>query len=106
CEPAEVVFTSGGTEANNSALAGVFFRSKRVEQPHFIVSSIEHPSISNVASFLERLGAEVTRVPVDQFGQVDPELVRRAIHTATVLVSVMHANNEVGTIQPIREIAA
>ncbi len=106
CEQSEIVFTSGGTEANNSALAGVFFRSKQVERPHFVVSSIEHPSISNVARFLERLGAEVTRVPVDQFGQVDPESVRRAMRSDTVLVSVMHANNEVGTIQPIREIAA
>jgi cysteine desulfurase len=106
CEPAEVVFTSGGTEANNSALAGVFFKSRKETPPHFIISSVEHPSISNVASFLERLGAEVTRVPVDCFGQVDPESVRRAIRSNTVLVSVMHANNEVGTIQPIREIAA
>jgi len=106
CEPAEIVFTSGGTESNNSALAGVFFKSQRKTPPHFIVSSVEHPSISNPMSFLERLGAEVTRVPVDRFGQVDPESVRRAIRPNTALVSVMHANNEVGTIQPIREIAS
>jgi cysteine desulfurase len=106
CEPGEIVFTSGGTEANNSALAGVFFRSQRTKPPHFIISCVEHPSISNVASFLERLGAEVTRVPVDRFGQVDPESVRRAMRSNTALVSVMHANNEVGTIQPIREISS
>jgi cysteine desulfurase len=106
CEPAEIIFTSGGTEANNSALAGVFFRSQRARPPHFIISSVEHPSILNAASFLERLGAEVTRVPVDRFGRVDPESVRRAMRSNTALVSVMHANNEVGTIQPIREISS
>jgi cysteine desulfurase len=106
CDQSEVVFTSGGTEANNSALAGVYFKAQEKAQPHFIISSVEHPSIANVAGFLERLGAEVTRVPVDRFGQVDPESVRRAMRPNTALVSVMHANNEVGTIQPIREIAS
>jgi cysteine desulfurase len=106
CAPAEVIFTSGGTEANNSALAGLFFRSTEGKPPHFIISSVEHPSISNPANFLERLGAQVTRVAVDRFGQVDPQSVRRAIRSNTALVSVMHANNEVGTIQPIREIAS
>ena len=106
CEPAEIVFTSGGTEASNSALCGVFFRSQKKAPPHFIISSVEHPSVSNVASFLERLGAEVTQVPVDRFGQVDPDSVRRAMRPNTALVSVMHANNEVGTIQSICEIAA
>src|SRR6476620_3715381 len=65
CDSTEIVFTSGGTEATNSALAGVFFNSRKETPPHFIISSVEHPSISNVASFLERLGAEVTQVPVD-----------------------------------------
>jgi cysteine desulfurase len=106
CEAAEVVFTSGGTEANNSALCGVFYKSRQGKSPHIVTSSVEHPSISNVARFLERLGAGVTRVPVDEFGQVDPAAVRRAMRPSTVLVSVMHANNEVGTIQPIREIAS
>jgi cysteine desulfurase len=106
CDQDEVVFTSGGTEANNSALAGVYFKVQEKTWPHFIISSVEHPSIANVASFLERLGAEVTRVPVDRFGQVDPESVRRAMRSNTALVSVMHANNEVGTIQPIHEIAS
>src|SRR3954451_16380141 len=63
CEPTEIVFTSGGTESNNSALAGVFFKSPRKEPLHLIISSVEHPSISNVGNFLERLGAEVTHVP-------------------------------------------
>jgi cysteine desulfurase len=105
CNTSEVVFTSGGTEANNSALLGVYFSQHGKKPPHFIVSSVEHPSISVVANFLERLGAEVTRVPVDRFGQVDPADVERAIRANTVLISVMHANNEVGTIQPIADIA-
>jgi cysteine desulfurase len=106
CETVELVFTSGGSEANNSALAGVFFGCEAKRPPHFVVSSVEHPSISKMASFLERLGAEVTDVPVDGSGQVDPDAVRRAIRPNTALVSVMHANNEVGTIQPIAEISS
>jgi cysteine desulfurase len=106
CDSTEVVFTSGGTEANHSALCGVFYKARQGQTPHFVISSIEHPSIANVASFLERIGAEVTRVAVDEFGSVDPESVRGAMRPNTVLVSVMHANNETGTIQPIREIAS
>jgi cysteine desulfurase len=106
CDPTEIIFTSGGTESNNAAIAGVFFKSRRQEPAHFIISSVEHPSVSNVTRFLARLGAQVTQLPVDHFGQVDPDSVRRAIQANTVLVSVMHANNAVGTIQPIREIAA
>jgi cysteine desulfurase len=106
CDPAEIVFTSGGTESNNTALAGVFFKLPRNDPAHFVISSVEHPSVSNVTSFLERCGAEVTQVPVDHFGQVDPDSVRRAIRGNTLLISVMHANNAVGTIQPIRKIAA
>jgi cysteine desulfurase len=106
CAPGEVVFTSGGTEANNAALAGVFYSQRRERTPHFIVSSIEHPAIAKAAEFLERQGAEITRVPVDRFGLVDPDSVRQAIRPNTVLISIMHANNEVGTIQPICEIAA
>lgn len=106
CEPGEVVFTSGGTESNNWALAGVFFKNRTKHPPHLIISSVEHPSIYRAASFLERLGAELTQVPVDRFGRVDLDSVRRSMRQNTVLVSVMHANNEVGTIQPIAEIAA
>jgi cysteine desulfurase len=105
CEPAEVVFTSGGTESNNTALTCAYFASRH-KPPHLIVSSIEHPSVAKTVDFLERLGAQVSRVPVDRFGEVDPDDVRRAIRPNTALVSVMHANNEVGTIQPIAEIAA
>jgi cysteine desulfurase len=106
CSPSEVIFTSGGTESNNAALVGVFFASKDVKSPHFVISNVEHPSIYSTALFLERLGASITQVPVDRVGQVDPESVRRAIQPSTVLISVMHANNEVGTIQPIRDIAS
>lgn len=106
CQTAEVVFTSGGTEANNLALKGIYFSHQGQTPPHFIISSVEHPSIATTCSFLDRLGASVTRVAVDRYGQVDPEAVRTAIRPNTVLVSVMHANNEVGTIQPIAEIAA
>ncbi len=106
CQPSEIVFTSGGTEANNHAIKGVFFTHRdRTRQPHFVTSSIEHPSVEKTCCFVEGLGAAVTRIGVDRFGQVDPDDVRRAMRENTVLVSVMHANNEVGTIQPIREIA-
>lgn len=101
----EVVFTSGGTEANNHAIKGVFFaRRLTVPKPHFITSAVEHPSVLSPLRFLEQLGAEVTIVGVDRHGRVDPDDVRRAIRPNTVLVSVMHANNEVGTIQPIAEL--
>ncbi len=106
CQPSEIVFTSGGTEANNHAIKGVFFAHRdRTRQPHFVISSVEHPSVDKTCGFVERLGAAVTRVRVDRFGQVDPDDVRRATREDTVLVSVMHANNEVGSIQPIAEIA-
>jgi cysteine desulfurase len=103
----EVIFTSGGTEAHNAALTGVFF-SARGGPVHLVTSAVEHPAVLEPCRFLERLGAEVTRVGVDGAGLVDPEDVRRALRRGrpgAVLVSVMHANNEVGTIQPIAEIA-
>jgi cysteine desulfurase len=105
CQPSEVVFTSGGTEANNAALKGVFFRRPGPAQPHFVISSIEHPAIAVTCGCLEHWGAKITRVPVDRFGMVDPDDVRKALRPETVLVSIMHSNNEVGTLQPIREIA-
>jgi cysteine desulfurase len=105
CDATEVVFTSGGTEANNQAIKGLFFASPR--RPfHIVTSHIEHPAVLEPCQFLERLGAEVTRLPVDRYGLVDPDDVRRAIRPATALITIMHANNEVGTIQPIGEIAA
>ena len=103
CEAGEVVFTSGGSEANNHALKGVFFATA-IAHPHIITTQVEHPAVINPCRFLERLGAKVTYLPVDAFGRVDPEDVRRAVTPATILISVMHANNEVGTIQPIADI--
>lgn len=107
CDATEVVFTSGGTEANNQVIKGLFFRKRVTSRPfHIITSRVEHPAVLEPCNFLERLGAEVTLLPVDRFGLVDPEDVRRAIRPGTALVSVMHANNEVGTIQPLTEIAS
>lgn len=103
CAPSEVVFTSGGTEANNHALKGAFHANGG--RGHFVTTTVEHPAIIQPCRFLERLGAEVTYVPVDSFGMVDPDDVAAAVRSDTVLVSVMHANNEVGTIQPIPEIS-
>lgn len=105
CTPEEIVFTSGGSEANNHALKGLFF-ANHGKGGHIITTAVEHPAILNPCQFLERLGAEVTILPVDHFGRVDPEDVRREVTSRTILISVMHANNEVGTIQPISEIAA
>lgn len=108
CDPAEIVFTSGGSEANNQVLKGVFFaaRHRGVEHPHFVTTAVEHPAILEPLRFLERLGAGVTLVPVDGYGRVDPAAVARELRPETMLVSVMHANNEVGTVQPVAEIAA
>ena len=103
--PDEIVFTSGGTEADNHALQGVFF-ANRARGDHVVTSAVEHPAVLKPLEFLQRLGAKVTVVGVDHQGRVDPEAVRRAITPRTVLVSVMHANNEVGTIQPVAELAA
>jgi len=105
--PEEIVFTSGGSEANNASLKGVFFRNRvRTPSPHVVTTVIEHPAILGPCRFLEALGARVTRLPVDGSGQVHPGQIRDAITPDTVLVSVMHANNEVGTVQPIAEIGA
>ena len=104
CAPSEVVFTSGGSEANNLALKGVFF-NQRAQRNHIVTTRIEHPAILNPLRFLETLGATITCLPVDRTGLVNPDDVRAAMTPRTALVSVMHANNEVGTIQPIREIA-
>ena len=104
CAPGEIVFTSGGSEANNHALKGIFFASRHTH-PHIITTQVEHPAILNPCRFLERLGARLTCVPVDRFGRVDPDDVRREVRPETALISVMHANNEVGTIQPIGEIS-
>ena len=104
CEAGEVVFTSGGSEANNHALKGAYFASGRTAA-HIVTTQVEHPAVISPCRFLERLGARVTYLPVDSFGRVNPDDVRKALRPDTILVSVMHANNEVGTIQPIEEIA-
>jgi cysteine desulfurase len=103
CSAEQIVFTSGGSEANNHALKGVYFAHSR--DSHIVTTTVEHPAILNPCRFLERLGASVTYVAVDRFGRVDPDDVARAITPRTILISVMHANNEVGTLQPISEIA-
>jgi cysteine desulfurase len=106
CDATEITFTSGGTEANNFAIKGILFATTaRKHQPHFVTTQIEHPAVLEPLRFIEGMGARVTRLPVDSFGLVDPDDVRRAIEPETVLISVMHANNEVGSIQPIEEIA-
>jgi cysteine desulfurase len=101
----EIVFTSGGTEANNHALQGAFF-ANRDRGDQVVTSVVEHPAVLKPLEFLQRLGAKVTVVGVDRQGRIDPEEIRRAITPRTILVSVMHANNEVGTVQPVAEIAA
>ena len=103
-DPAQIIFTSSGAEANNLAIKGVAFAKKKGN--HIIVSSIEHHSVLNSARFLERLDFEASFLPVDQHGLVDPERLAKAIRPETILVSVMHANTEIGTIEPISELAA
>jgi cysteine desulfurase len=102
--PTDIVFTSGGSEANNLALKGIFF-ARRNPRAHVVTSAIEHPSIVEPCRFIERSGARVTRLPVDGTGRIDPDDLRRAITAETILISVMHANNEVGTIQSIEDLA-
>lgn len=104
CSPEEIVFTSGGSESNNHALKGAFF-SLQSQGNHIITSKVEHPAILQPCRFLETLGAEVTYVPVDSTGMVNPDDVRKSITDKTILISIMHANNEVGTVQPIPEIS-
>ena len=103
-QPNEIVFTSGGTEADNLAILGLVRYDTRPVK-HVITSAIEHPAVLETCAQLEREGVEVTRVPVNSQGLVDPDDVRRALRRETVLITIMHANNELGTIQPIAEIA-
>lgn len=105
-KPGEVYFTSGGTEALNLAVKGAAFAArKRGRGAHVVVSAVEHQAVLASAAFLERQGFGVTRVPVDEYGVVHPVAVAEALRPDTALVAVMHANNEIGTIQPVEEIA-
>jgi len=104
-EDTEIIFTSSGAEANNLAIKGIAL-AKQKKGKHIVVSSIEHHSILNSARFLERLDFEVTFLPVDEKGLVSPERLANVLRPETILVSIMHANNEIGTIEPISEMAA
>ena len=103
CEPEEIYFTSCATESNNLAIQGIA-RTNSNKGRHIITSAVEHPAITEVCKYLGSQGFEITYLPVDQYGRVDPEHVKDAIRPDTILITIMHANNEVGTIQPIREI--
>jgi cysteine desulfurase len=111
-QPDEIVFTGGGSEASNQAIKGVVFSRLKslfgrwTRDLHIITSAVEHPATLQPCQFLKGLGCRVAVLPVDRHGLVDPDTVRRAIDRRTVLVTIMHANNEVGTLEPIRDIAA
>lgn len=106
-EADEIIFTGGGSEASNHAIKGACFASGgRPDAVHIVTTAVEHPATAKPVEFLRALGATVTVLPVDGFGMVDPDAVKRAITPRTRLVSVMHSNNEVGTLMPIREIAS
>jgi len=105
CEPDEIVFTSGGTEANNWAIIGTAF-ALRDRGRHIITSNFEHPAVLNVCRFVEKEGCKVTYIPVDGQGLVSVANVEAALRPDTILITIMHTNNEVGTVQPIAEIAA
>ncbi len=104
CGESDLIFTSGGTEANNHAIKGVAEAHCKRGQ-HIITSAVEHPAVLEVCRYLEGHGFRVTYLPVDEYGMVQPQQVEEAISSETILVTIMHANNEVGTLQPISEIA-
>ena len=104
CRPEEIIFTSGGTESNNFAIKGCA-QAFRHKGNHIITSQIEHPAVIEVCNFLKTTGFEVTYLPVDEFGQVQLEDLKAAITKKTILISIMHTNNEVGSAQPIEEIS-
>lgn len=103
-KPEEIVFTSGGTESNNHAIRGIALANKE-KGKHIITSSVEHPAVTEVCRYLKTLEFEITYLPVDTHGKVNPNDVENAVRPDTVLITIMHANNEVGTIQPIKEVA-
>lgn len=104
CDPSEIVFTSGGTESNNYAIKGIALANKHLGN-HIITSAVEHPAVFEVCRYLEKNGFEITIVPVDENGVIQLNELEAAIRPETILITVMHANNEVGTIQPVNEIA-
>lgn len=104
-ESGDLIFTSGATEANNLAIIGYAMRNSRKGR-HILVSSVEHMSIINPAKFLQKQNFEVEFIPVDKYGVVDVEFITERVREDTILVSVQHANNEIGTIQPIEEISS
>lgn len=103
CQPKEIIFTSGGTESNNMALIGTALANKRAGK-HIITTRIEHASVHEPLGFLEEMGFEVTYLPVDKNGRVSAEQVKQALREDTTLVSVIYANNEIGSVQPVAEI--
>jgi len=104
CNYDEIIFTSGGTESNNYAIKGIALANQN-KGNHIITSSIEHPAVIEVCKYLEKNGFVTTYLPVDEFGMINPQDVENAIRPETILITIMHANNEVGTIQPIKEIS-
>src|SRR5690349_10814571 len=104
-DPSEIVFTSGGTESDNAAIRGAAEALEPTGRRHLVASAIEHEAVLNTFKALARRGWQTTFVPLDQSGIVSPDRVREAMTDRTALVSVMHANNEIGTIQPVAEVA-
>lgn len=104
CKSSEIIFTSGGTESNNYAIKGIAL-ANRARGNHIITSAIEHPAVLEVCKYLQKNGFEISVIPVDKWGVIKIDALKAAIRSNTILISVMHANNEVGTIQPISEIA-
>ena len=104
CKPHEIIFTSGGSESNNYAIKGIAYAYEN-RGNHIITSTIEHPAVFEVCKYLEKKGFKISYIPVDETGVVDLEKLERAITKQTILITIMHANNEIGTIQPISEIA-
>lgn len=105
CMPEEIIFTSGGSESNNMVIKGVAFTYSH-RGNHIITTEIEHPAVLNPCKYLEKIGFEVTYVPVDEYGMVNPKDIEKAITDKTILVTIMHSNNETGTIQPIEEVSS
>ncbi len=104
-KPTELIFTSGGTEANNQAII-TYMLNNRGKGNHIITSAVEHHAVLHTCQFLAKQGFELTVLPVNPYGEVEPDTIREALRPDTALVSIMHANNEIGTIEPIKELAA